>query len=403
MILSMTDKPPSWPEIPPRVAAVLEPELPGLAEEILATIAREVPEYARPFEGSFGRGIRIGVNEALSRFAALIEDPQSGGGPGSEVYFELGRGELRQGRSLDSLQAAYRVGARVAWQRISRAGEAAGLEPSVLYALAEAIFAYIDELSAESVEGYAAEQSAREGAREVRRGRLLAALAQDPAVEAAELERLAGEADWPLPAEVAALICGPGRASRIARRLPVDAPAGRIEGLGCLVLPDPDGPGVRAALTGACGDEAAALGPTVRPAAFARSLSEARATWGAMEQGAVAMEPGAGPLRSDEHLIDLVLHAGRPRLERLAARLLAPLEEETPASRDRLVETLASHLRHQGRVAPVAAELHVHPQTVRYRVNRLRELLGEQLDDPDARFALEAAIRSGQGSYHSVT
>ena len=80
----------------------------------------------------------------------------------------------------------------------------------MLYGLAEAIFAYIDELSAESVEGYAAEQSAREGAREVRRGRLLAALAQDPALEAAELERLAGEADWPLPEAVAALLCAPG-------------------------------------------------------------------------------------------------------------------------------------------------------------------------------------------------
>ena len=37
----------------------------------------------------------------------------------------------------------------------------------------------------------------------------------------------------------------------------------------------------------------------------------------------------------------------------------------------------------------MAAELHVHPQTARYRIARLRELLGEQLDDPDARFELE--------------
>ena len=42
----------------------------------------------------------------------------------------------------------------------------------------------------------------------------------------------------------------------------------------------------------------------------------------------------------------------------------------------------------------MAAELDVHPQTVRYRVNRLRELLGTQLDDPDARFELEIALRA---------
>jgi DNA-binding PucR family transcriptional regulator len=42
----------------------------------------------------------------------------------------------------------------------------------------------------------------------------------------------------------------------------------------------------------------------------------------------------------------------------------------------------------------VVAGLHVHPQTVRYRLNRLRELYGDALDDPDARFELELALRS---------
>jgi DNA-binding PucR family transcriptional regulator len=36
----------------------------------------------------------------------------------------------------------------------------------------------------------------------------------------------------------------------------------------------------------------------------------------------------------------------------------------------------------------------VHPQTARYRRTRLRELLGDQLDDPDARFELELALRT---------
>src|SRR6476660_6429929 len=144
-----------WRGLSGEVAAVIEPELPAITEEILATIAREVPEYARPLEGSFGRGIRTGVGEALRQFVALIRDPEGGRGVGREVYVALGRGELRQGRTLDSLQAAYRVGARVAWRRISSAARRAGLDPEELSLLAEAIFAYIDELSADSVEGYA--------------------------------------------------------------------------------------------------------------------------------------------------------------------------------------------------------------------------------------------------------
>jgi hypothetical protein len=35
----------------------------------------------------------------------------------------------------------------------------------------------------------------------------------------------------------------------------------------------------------------------------------------------------------------------------------------------------------------------VHPQTVRYRMSRLRELFGSALDDPDGRFELELALR----------
>ena len=78
----------------------------------------------------------------------------------------------------------------------------------------------------------------------------------------------------------------------------------------------------------------------------------------------------------------------------IAATALAPLADETPASRERLIETLAAWLRHRGRTEAVAAALHVHPQTVRYRMGRLRELYGDRLDDPDTRFELELALRS---------
>jgi DNA-binding PucR family transcriptional regulator len=47
-----------------------------------------------------------------------------------------------------------------------------------------------------------------------------------------------------------------------------------------------------------------------------------------------------------------------------------------------------------GAVSPTAAALDVHPQTVRYRVARLRELFGTSLDDPEARFELQLALRA---------
>src|SRR4051794_27697980 len=69
-----------WRELSPTLAELIEPELPALRDEILAVIAEEVPEYARPLEGSFGRGIRLGVDEALRQFARLVADPDGGGG-----------------------------------------------------------------------------------------------------------------------------------------------------------------------------------------------------------------------------------------------------------------------------------------------------------------------------------
>jgi DNA-binding PucR family transcriptional regulator len=96
---------------------------------------------------------------------------------------------------------------------------------------------------------------------------------------------------------------------------------------------------------------------------------------------------------AEEHATALLLRSD-PALGRdLAADRLAPLEALGPASRERLLATLREWLRHQGRLSPTAAALDVHPQTVRYRLGRLRELFGPALDDSDGRFELELALR----------
>ena len=62
----------------------------------------------------------------------------------------------------------------------------------------------------------------------------------------------------------------------------------------------------------------------------------------------------------------------------------------------RLLETLRAWLDHQRHTPRIAAELHVHPQTVRYRVRQLRELLGDAIETPEGRFELELALRARQ-------
>ncbi len=379
-----------WRGLPAEAADLIEPELAAVTEEILATIAGEVPEYARPLEGRFGRGIQTGVAEALRQFVALIRDPGAGRGPGREVYVGLGRGELRQGRTLDSLQAAYRVGARVAWRRIAAAGRRARLDPEVLSLLAESIFAYINELSADSVEGYAEAQSEVEDLRRRRRRELATLLVREPPGEEADLRAAAQIAGWPLPRSVAVLACAERDLGAAARRAPADSLAALLDEAGCILIPDPAGPGRLASLERATSGPALALGPPGPPAQLATSWSLARAALRASGAGAL---PAEGLIRVDDNLGDLLLFQGRALAGRIAAKRLAPLASLTPKAKGRMRETALAYVRHGGNSVAMAAALHVHPQTARYRTARLRELLGDQLDEPDARFELEAALR----------
>ncbi len=70
--------------------------------------------------------------------------------------------------------------------------------------------------------------------------------------------------------------------------------------------------------------------------------------------------------------------------------MLAPLAGQRPSTVEKLTETLRSWVLNQGRRDAVAAELFVHAQTVRYRVQQLREVYGDRLEDPQ--FVLEATL-----------
>jgi hypothetical protein len=382
-----------WRALPAEVADLIEPELETTTDEILATIAREVPDYARPLEGSFGRGVRTGVSEALRQFVELVRSPSGDRGPGREVYAALGAGELREGRTLDALQSAYRVGARVAWRRLAAAATRAGVEPEVLSLLAESIFAYIEELSADSVEGYSEARSRLEGERRRRRRELVTLLVRDPPAAEADLRAASEAAGWRVPRTAAALACNEERLERVAARLPGDAVTAPLDGIGCAIVPDPDGPGRRTeidlALEGA--RARASLGPTGALPALGVSWSLARATLRAMEAGAIEAR---ALVRVEDALGELLLFENGALVERLAARRLAAFDELTPKARRRMEETALAYVQQQGNAAAMARALGLHAQTVRYRLSRLRDLLGDSLDDPDGRFELELALRA---------
>ncbi len=79
--------------------------------------------------------------------------------------------------------------------------------------------------------------------------------------------------------------------------------------------------------------------------------------------------------------------AQRPRLVDPRVRLL---RDDDPI----LAETLQAYLDGFGEVSAVAKQLHVHPNTVRYRVRRIEKLMSTSLDDPDVRLVLALGLRA---------
>jgi len=371
---------------------VVEPELPGVAEEILATIGREIPEYARPLEGAFGRGVHRGVREALAQFTELIRDPDSDRESSREVYIALGRGEFDNGRALDALQTAYRIGARIAWRRIASASLQASLDGKTLSLLAESIFVYINELSADSTEGYADAQSEQQGERLRRERQLVIAMLREPPIAEDDLRSLGATSGWRIPKYVAALICHERDLAEITRVLPIDVISAPVDGYGCIAVPDANGPGRLKQLRDAIGDRPAALGGDVPPQRLGESWSLAKIALRASESGTV---PSPGLLLADEHLVDLALFNSRDLIARLRERTVKPLADLTPKARLRMSETALAYIEHRGNAAEMARFLEIHPQTARYRIGKLREIFGDQLDRPAERLALELSLRAG--------
>jgi hypothetical protein len=367
---------------------LLRPGVPAAVEDMIEALRTELISSTVPLEGELGELVRQGVELAIGQFLDLCG--QEVDVPDLRVYRVLGRQQVRLGQSIDAVQSAYRIGARVAWSHLVAEGEAVGLQPRVMYAIAEAIFVYIDRLSAASVAGFAEEQSAQEGVAQARRQALVELLVRPRPATPAELGTAAEAAGWPVPATVAVVIAE-GDPVVLARRAPVGTTGGSLQGLAVLLVPDPEGPGRAGHLDRALASARALVGPTVPGSQVTRSLQRARIAWPLHLAGLLGP---AGVARTGDHLLGLLL-AGAPDVAQdLVQRRLSVLHALAPGPRQRALETVRAWLDAQGDTGMAAEALHVHPQTVRYRMGLAREVLGDALDSSTGRLELHLALRA---------
>ncbi|GAA4388492.1 helix-turn-helix domain-containing protein [Actinomadura sp. NPDC048032] len=373
--------------LPRRLAVLMRPELPSLAGEIIDEVRRSIPEYGRPLKGPYVEALRIGVDRALTDFVDRVANPLEPSVRHQETYRRLGRFEAQEGRTLDTLQAALRIGVQVAWRRIMKVGPRRRLSPEVMAQLADALFAYIDELAALALEGYL--DARPDGEAEAHRRRLLELLLRRD-VSSRVLAEAAERAGWTLPDEATAVVAPPG-ARYVRALLDKDVLADLTATQPFLVVPGRPTPERRRSLLRVLPDRQLVIGLTVPIAGVADSLRWARCALGLVETGVLEDAP---VIDCEEHLITLWLLSDQALVDQLAHRHLGGMDGFSPRQRDRLLETLHAWLVTRGTANDIARELGIHPQTVRYRMRQVEGVLGDRLTDREARFAIEAVLRA---------
>ncbi|MFG2026602.1 helix-turn-helix domain-containing protein [Streptomyces sp. NPDC048825] len=370
-----------WHELPPALAPRLRTRLPELTTEMVQAIRREVRGYRQPIGSAVARDLAEAVRLAATQFTELVEEPDAPQQHYVPRFRRLGRLEYLSGRGMDGLQAAYRIGARVACRRYVDVARDAALPGEIAVPLSEAVLTHIHAMAGEAVAGF---EEARAGAADdvLRTRRLLVARLlqrrRDPLAE--PLPDLARRAAWPLPERVRCVLLP------ASVKVPgLDADVLRVTRDDELHLVVPD----ERLLTAFQGTEAA-VGPAV-------PLDEA---WVSLHCARLARR--LGRTSAQDHLAELHLLHGSPIGSLLADQVLEPLRGLPPGKVQRLTDTLDALLASTGRTAPeVAAALGIHPQTARNRLRQLTALYGDRLEDPAFRFDAQLALRSRSARHSS--
>ena len=372
-----------------RCATNLRADLDKVAEDTMRAIEAGIPEYARPADETYRRTLRAGVEQALHGFLGILE--QRDATTWRDVYRAIGVGEMREGRSLDALQAAIRIGARIGLRHFIEFAECESLTAGTVGSLADAIWSHVDDLADAATEGYAEARAAEVGELDRRRRRLLDLLVADPPAGEEAIGAAALAARWQLPRRLAAVALAPGEAQAAPLMLPPDVLADPRRAEPALLVPDPESPAQVRLMVNSLRHYRVAVGPTVPPDAAAHSLRWARRALDLHSRGIIA---GDGVIWCEEHLGILTIFSDEALLASVVERRLSPLTGMRENQREPLAETLLSWLQHNMNANAVAAHLHLHPQTVRRRLRQLDRLFSNQIHNSETRFELEIALRA---------
>jgi hypothetical protein len=345
-----------------------------IARRMVDVFREEIAAYRRlPAAAVEGEIVAISRENVELFFRSLVED-RSLTDEELEPFRESARHRAAEGLSLEDLLHAYRLGGRFGWQALiecAEPGEQAALLPSVAR-----LMEYVDRVSDAVTETYHewSRHLASEEERTVRE--LLDAITSGGPLDSATLE-LAERQSVPVAEQYApfALALGDAAAHEHARW------AADLRGQGLLAVNE--GEKVVGLLSGP--EAEPMLGIDHRGAVYAigevcprdelrDALAEVRAV---VELGGRLGK--AGRVEVERHLPELLLSAAPRIARRIRAQALGPLEEYAERRRADLLETVRTFIACDLDRRRAAKRLHVHPNTLDYRLRRVEELTGLRL------------------------
>ncbi|MEV5542967.1 helix-turn-helix domain-containing protein [Saccharopolyspora shandongensis] len=376
---------------------------PALVPAVLARLIAELPAYAElPEEELRGDITRI-IERGMAMVGRMLRD---GGGPDPKSLADLREDILHraeEGVPIEAVLNAHNVGVRVAWEHFS--AQARPEDVRALVGVVDLVLRYLREITSVASSVYFQERDTFLADAHAAKQDLLAALLTggDSLDAAARLGIRLADSYAVLDVEIAAHPdeSAPGTNADVARwrklrrfraELERRSPhplLSRLNGHGGVVLlargdaADPDRRVHDLVLAAG-----AAAGADVTVGAVSASvpgIPEAARTAHELRRLAVAGRP-PGVYTLDELALDYQLTRPGPARDVLAGKLRA-IEDEPD-----LLETLCTHLGTGLNRRRTASRLHVHPNTVDYRMRKVAELTGLNPADATDAAHLRAAL-----------
>jgi sugar diacid utilization regulator len=395
------------PLLPGSLMALIEGRRTGLARHMARAVVSEISWDASTGAPPSAAAIAKACEAGLDLFLATAREARAPTAEELHRVAQLGVHQARGSQSVEPVLGAYRVAAKVAWGAILTAWrETREADPEAMVVTADYVFTALDQVAAEVTKTYLAarEQHLQRGTRA--RTRFFHAFISDTFDSELALQKQALALNLQLApgyrAVVLKLLQGKAEAERGAEMLleatsALELPARALTHVAdptTLLVLWPEGGRSAAELVAQLQAEtelrwSGRSKPTVRAGlgsfhpgmhGVSRSYLEAQQ---AMDVGR-RLRPEGGLHEYDEVVPYLVMTQNPLLAERYVRHHLGPLLDADQKGGGQLLPTLEAYLA-RGSVKEAALALHLHRHTVIYRLDKVRQSVGFDLDDPHVR------------------